>query len=318
MPETRSAKEHSYTKEPKNKGTPATPRPSQNKGPHEILISPSLNVLCYICNENLDKSYTLNCNLCENYYCRSCLKIETAVFGGIQSMPGLTWFCNKCQSVPGVHKMLVRIGNVEERQDQLEERVNKIEKDQMTSESVKEILHSELDEIKEIEGRKLNIMCFNIPESKQEDIQCRQAEDKDFLVKLFETKLDHPVAPIEIIKPVRLGARKDSNGTLKCRPLRFTVGTLEMKRQLIKAGMALRKSEDDLFSNIYLTPDLTKKQREESFKLREQKRYRMNELNETGLTIRHGRIVKVSDNKGNSTVASTAEGLAEGPAVGSM
>lgn len=79
-----------------------------------------------------------------------------------------------------------------------------------------------------------------------------------------------------------------SNGTLKCSPLRFTVSNLEMERQLLKASMALRKSEDDLFSNIYLTPDLTQKQREEAFKLREQKRYRLNELNESGLIIRRG------------------------------
>ena len=95
------------------------------------------------------------------------------------------------------------------------------------------------------------------------------------------------------------------------------MSNLEMKRQLLKASMALRKSEDDLFSNIYLTPDLTQKQREEAFKLREQKRYRMNELNESGLIIRRGKIVKISDNKG-STVASSAEGLAEGPPIGNM
>ena len=65
------------------------------------------------------------------------------------------------------------------------------------------------------------------------------------------------------------------------------------------------------------TPDLTQKQREEAFKLREQKRYRMNELNESGLIIRRGKIVKISDNKG-STVASSAEGLAEGPPIGNM
>ena len=133
------------------------------------------------------------------------------MFDGIQSMPGLTWFYGKCQSILGVHKMLVRIGNVEERKDQLEERVSKIEKDQMTNESVKEILRKELEEIKETKCRKMDIVCFNIPESKQEDIRYGQSKDKDFLVSLFETKLDHPVSPTEIIKPVRLGARKGSS-----------------------------------------------------------------------------------------------------------
>ena len=200
MPETRSSgKEHNYTRDiGKEKGTPGpmTPRPAQSKASQsqEILnVSPSQNVPCYTCSELMDKCFTLTCNLCECNYCRPCLKIEKTMFDGIQSMPGLTWFCDKCQSVPGVHKMLVRIGNVEERQDQLEERVSKLETDQMTNESVKEILQKELEEIKEIEGRKMNIVCFNIPESKREDIQYRQSEDKDFLVNLFETKLDHSV-----------------------------------------------------------------------------------------------------------------------------
>ena len=265
----------------------------------------------------MDRCFTFTCKLCECNYCRPCLKIEKKqclmVFS--QCLVSLGFF-DKCQSVPGVHKMLVRIGNVEERQDQLEERVSKIEKDQMTNESVKEILQKELEEIKEIEGRKMNIVVL-IFRSKREDIQYSQSENKNFLVSLFETKLDHPVSPSEIIKPVRLGTWKESNGTLKCRPLRFTVSNLEMKRQLLKASMALIKSEDDLFSNIDLTPDLTQKQREEAFKLREQKRYRMNELNESGLTIRRGRIVKISDNKG-SNVAFSAEGLAEGPPIGNM
>lgn len=51
----------------------------------------------------------------------------------------------------------------------------------------------------------MNNVYFNIQESKREDIQNRHSEDKDFLVSLFETKLDHPVSPSEIIKPVSRG-----------------------------------------------------------------------------------------------------------------
>ena len=34
---------------------------------------------------------------------------------------------------------------------------------------------------RKIESRKLNVMCFNIPESKRSDVKERQNEDKDFL-----------------------------------------------------------------------------------------------------------------------------------------
>ena len=78
-------------------------------------------------------------------------------------------------------------------------------------------------------------------------------------------------------------------------PLRFTVNNFEMKGKLLKASMNLRKSENDIFNNIYFTPDLTKRQREEAFQLREQRRYRMKTLNETNLKIIRGKIVQVQD-----------------------
>ena len=61
--------------------------------------------------------------------------------------------------------------------------------------------------------------------------------------------------------------------TRKFRPLRFSVNNLQTKGKLLKASIALRLCEDELFSNIYFTPDLTQKQREEAFQLREEKRY---------------------------------------------
>ena len=75
----------------------------------------------------------------------------------------------------------------------------------------------------------------------------------------------------------------DSGGKIKSSLLRFTVHSFEMKRNMLKASMNLRKCENDISNNIYFMPDLTKRQREEAFRLREQRRYRMNTLNETNL-----------------------------------
>ena len=68
-----------------------------------------------------------------------------------------------------------------------------------------------------------------------------------------------------------------------------------MKRELPKASMSLREEDDEIFSNIYFTSDLTKCQRAEAFKLREERRYRINELPESNLKISRGRIVKVPE-----------------------
>ena len=94
----------------------------------------------------------------------------------------------------------------------------------MTSDNVKKMIKEEIAEEKEIESRKLNVMCYNIPESKRSDVKERQNEDKDFLVNLLDTKLNYSLGEDDIIKPVRLGKRSESmNQSYKCKPLRFSV-----------------------------------------------------------------------------------------------
>ena len=77
--------------------------------------------------------------------------------------------------------------------------------------------------------------------------------------------------------------------------------------------MALRESDDEIFNNIYFTPDLAKSQRVEAFKLREERRYRMNELHETNLEISRGQIVKVPKKVESSDA--DGQGIA-GPSAG--
>ena len=103
---------------------------------------------------------------------------------------------------------------------------------------------------------KLNFMCFNIPESKRSDVKERQNEDKDFLINLLDTKLNYSLGEEDIIKPVLLEKRSESmDQSYKCRPLRFSVRSFQVKRELFKASMSLREN-DEMFSNIYFTPDL--------------------------------------------------------------
>ena len=119
----------------------------------------------------------------------------------------------------------------------------------------------------------------------------------------------------DIIKPVRLGKRSESmNQSYKCRPLRFSVRSFQVKRELLKASMSLRETNDEMFSNIYFTPDLTKCQRAEAFKLREEGCYRTNKLYETNLKISQGRMIKVPEKDVSSTAGT--QSVAGPPAGG--
>ena len=121
---------------------------------------------------------------------------------------------------------------------------------------LKKMIKEETAEEKEMKSIKLNFMCFNIPESKRSDVKERQNEDKDFLINLLDTKLNYSLGEEDIIKPVLLEKRSESmDQSYKCRPLRFSVRSFQVKRELFKASMSLREN-DEMFSNIYFTPDL--------------------------------------------------------------
>ena len=75
---------------------------------------------------------------------------------------------------------MVRIGNIAARQNELEDRVKKIEKNFVTCDHVKKLIKEEIAEEKEIES-KINVMCFSIPESKRSDVRSVRMKIKIFL-----------------------------------------------------------------------------------------------------------------------------------------
>ena len=96
---------------------------------------------------------------------------------------------------------------------------------------------------------------------------------------------------IKVNKLVRLGRREmNADGTVKCRPLRFTVDVFNHKRQILTVNSLLRSCDDDIFGNIYFTPDLTKTQRKKAYELRTERGLR-EERGERNLKISRGQMV---------------------------
>ena len=88
---------------------------------------------------------------------------------------------------------------------------------------------------------------------------------------------------IETSDLVRLG-KKNTGEQTRVRPLRFKVKDLESKSVILRAGKFLRNSG-------IITPDLTKQQRDDAYKLRQEKKQR--ELDgEENLLIVRGKIIK--------------------------
>lgn len=155
---------------------------------------------------------------------------------------------------------------------------------------IENIVDSVFNERSDRDRRKFNIICFNAPESKGESAQSRKESDVLTIQNIFYNILEVD-REIEIMEPVRLGKKDlESGNNGKPRPLRFKVKDLESKNILLRAGKYLRNGEDSTLKNIYFTPDLTKSQRDEAYKLREEKRRRQ-DSGEMNLRIVRGKIV---------------------------
>ena len=114
---------------------------------------------------------------------------------------------------------------------------------------------------------------------------------------MLENKINLEPFVITVNKLVRIGRREiNSDGTVKCRLLRFTVDVFDQKRQILKANSLLRSCENDIFSTIYFTPDLTKIQRKRAFDLRTERRLR-EEKGERNLKISKGKIIVMKENQ---------------------
>ena len=95
---------------------------------------------------------------------------------------------------------------------------------------------------------------------------------------------------IETSDLVRLG-KKNTGEQTRVRPLRFKVKDLESKNVILRAGKFLRNSADKSINSIFITPDLTKQQRDDAYKLRQEKKQRELE-GEENLRIVRGKIIK--------------------------
>ena len=145
-------------------------------------------------------------------------------------------------------------------------------------ENISDIVRDELKELQDIEMRRLHMVCFNLPESENQDSDQRKYNDKIRLKSLINEDMKLSDKNIEVENPIRLGKKMEdpqsNNGTSTNpnskkgnRPLRFKVGKFEDKRLILQANSELKNSEDENLNNIFVTPDQTRRQREESFKL---------------------------------------------------
>ena len=141
-----------------------------------------------------------------------------------------------------------------------------------------------VDEYRDIERRKWNVIVFDVPEPKSADTSQRKTEDREFFNSLVE---NIGIAPVDIANVTRLGAKVAN----KSHPLRVQLNNLSQRRSVLSNAKKLCNSSSRAFKEIFINPDLSPKERQAQKELRSELA-RRKEAGESGIFIRRGRIVK--------------------------
>lgn len=140
-----------------------------------------------------------------------------------------------------------------------------------------------INEEREKEKRKLNVIVHNLPECDDSDPSNRKSHDISKTSSIVDKYLS---VSTTITQAIRIGKKRE-----KARLLKITFSSVQEKAAVLRSCTKLRKSNvpEDI-RKIYITPDLTPKEQELNKSLRNQ----LTEKNKNGnhYQIKNGKIVR--------------------------
>jgi hypothetical protein len=261
------------------------------------------NVICADCKKEVKKAHKgVLCEICEIWFHKECQKVTDGLYAVLvdPSNSRCNWYCDYCDR--GARTLMSHVRRLNKQQketdDKLEkisERVEKLEQEGAVgnrtqldlSEMVSERVTEEIEEYRERELRKCNLIMHNVPESKEVNVEDRKREDLEMIEKISK---EINVLQTQIEKAVRLGERDSTVNNKPCM-IKVVYTNPIHKRSMLLNAKKLKDSQDDTLKNIFITPDLSKRAREQSRKLRAEMNRRKEE-GEDNLIIRRGKIIQ--------------------------
>jgi len=316
------SKKQKKRRNPEHNTPPHKGPEKKNKLEHTVHVE-EMEFYCDRCTSKVDD--LVQCERCEMWLCGGCEKISADVINliGSFSESRIHWFCricdklamkavktyshmsnpltkeiSSCFSDTVVKPLNAVIDRVEKSVSNIQTRIIKSLDDKMASSAThsnsnvdSSTPHSNLtaadivDEYRDRERRKLNVVVYNVPESKAEDSSRRKKDDATFVNSIFEAL---EIAIPEMVDVTRLGPRNPD----KNRILRVTFSDLEQKRSLLTNSKKLRLLEK--FKKVYVNPDLSFQERKTQKVLRDELT-RRKKAGEKDIYIRRGQIVMKSN-----------------------
>ena len=300
---------------------------------------------CAVCNVKYTgkKDKLLSCDRCDSNFCIACLGISTTEHK-ILKKPEVLWFCKDCQQ-PAIkavktdreieerceeyfEKMTKRLDAltkkintkadktqveavesslhiVTDKVNDLENKVSNLDIDKING-HVETLVNRHLEDSREKERRKNNIIVYNVEESEEADPTTRVAEDSNKIKSFF--KKDLKIVDTKVHKIFRVGKKTDTaentneasqtdgatNGTgglgKKPRPIKVQFQDQGNKTKVMKSYWDLKKEGKK--AEYPLSNDFSKAERDAHTKLKAELKQRLENNPDEQLVIRRGKIVK--------------------------
>ena len=249
---------------------------------------------CGACQKMVDDDDdSIMCNKCRNWIHKSCTSLKDAEFEVLTcGNEGIAWTCPPCLKDQGketkkflqlekkLDMMIDRLDGFEERMiermeermtkkvTEMEERLTKSNPNPMSEEKleakIKMQITESIEEQKEAEEKKNNLIIFNINESSGEKENTKEdiAKIENLLATIIPEIKEEPETEMEIS---RLGKNKPTNGA-KPRPIRIIFKSGELRRKVL--GNAKELKGNKKYTKVGISTDKTTKERNQEQLLR--------------------------------------------------
>ena len=280
-----------------NKSTPIKSKaidpknsPVKSKSPLKLLTSDIWT--CEICKADSSSDNPkariqwMECDRCSVRFHRNCTDLNNKQFKFIHGFPtkNLEWVCNRClndkdkgdntnkQAGDGDQSSLIVEQNkkiIDQNCKILEQQAlildllkDKKEGNNKVDKQIKVHVEETLQEMKEKEEKKMNMILHGIPEGTEEE----EAKNKETDVNKTKAVLTYVNPEVKLtIDPSKV-QRIGKKGT-KPRPVKVVLDSVETKMQFIRNSKKLK--DHDTFSKVGLSFDKTKREQEEYRRLKE-------------------------------------------------
>ena len=303
---------------PEDKVTSKRNRPSEHTPPGDTKKNKVEK--CVTCKKDASID-AIECQWCANWEHKVCANINTNEYLILDSVSAnIMFFCSTCigkvpialttydanlkidsleQKVTQLCDTNTRLGSqlqtIEGTLSTLEKKIQQqIESPEMpmsTEEPKKQFssfMSSFMNEEKEKEKRRLNLIIHNTEESADTNSSVRKEHDINIVDSILKQYLE---ISTKIEKAIRLGKRTDKPSSVKPRLLKITVSSELDKAKILRSCTRLSRHENPPeIQKLFITPDLTPREQEVNKKLRAE----LKELNKEGnlYRIKNGKIIR--------------------------